>query len=185
VVGHHPIISDKLKNGSSKVQKFNQQGITLINRLYSMFMVSGRKPVNYYLCADLHFYESGILTITNTDDNSSFQVKQIVSGTGGAELDTPTKPGTLSMQVDNMKFELVSYFAVSSHGYVIVEDADNNGQLNINFNPVHVVPPQIGAGRRRVIGKKTKRIMKSKKKSKTKRKSKQKKRKQKKSVISI
>ena len=174
VVGHHPIISDKLKNGSSKVQKFNQQGITLINRLYSMFMVSGRKPVNYYLCADLHFYESGILTITNTDDNSSFQVKQIVSGTGGAELDTPTKPGTLSMQVDNIKLELVSYFAVRSYGYVIVEDADNNGQLNINFNPVHVVPPQTGAGRRRVVGKQK---AKSKKKNKTKRKSKQKKRK--------
>ena len=172
VVGHHPIISDKLKKGSSKVQKFNQQGITLINRLYSMFMVSGSKPVNYYLCADLHFYESGILTITNTDDNSSFQVKQIVSGTGGAELDTPTKPGTISMQVDNMKLELVSYFAVRSYGYVIVEDADNNGQLNINFNPVVVT--QIGAGRRRVNGKQK---AKSKKKNKTKRKSKQNKRK--------
>lgn len=73
------------------------------------------------------------------DDNSSFQVKQIVSGTGGAELDTPTKPGTISMQVDNMKLELVSYFAVRSYGYVIVEDADNNGQLNINFNPVVVI----------------------------------------------
>jgi hypothetical protein len=178
VVGHHPIISSKLKKGSRKVQKFKPDGITLIHQLYSMFMVSGHTPVNYYLCADLHFYESGILTITNTDDNSSFQVKQIVSGTGGAELDTPTPPGHLSMSMpDNtntFELELVTDDVNRSHGYVIVEDAHNDGQLNITFNPVEIdelkEKKQSGAGRRRIIRKKTKKRMKIKKKSKTKRK---------------
>jgi hypothetical protein len=174
VVGHHPIISSKLKKGSRKVQKFNPDGITLIHQLYSMFMESDHTPVNYYLCADLHFYESGILTITNTNDNSSFQVKQIISGTGGAELDTPNPPGHLSMPDNNntFKLDLVTDDVNRSHGYVIVEDVHNDGQLNITFNPVEIddlkEKTQSGAGRRRIIRKKTKKRMKNKKKNKTK-----------------
>jgi len=175
VVGHHPIISSKLKKGSRKVQKFNFDGIALIHQLYSMFMESDHTPVNYYLCADLHFYESGTLTITNTNDNSSIEVKQIISGTGGAELDTPNPPGHLSMPDNSNTFELelVTDDVNRSHGYVIVEDVYNDGQLNITFNPVEIdelkEKKQSGAGRRRIIRKKTKKI-KSKKRSKTKRK---------------
>jgi hypothetical protein len=178
VVGHHPIISSKLKlkkgKVSRKVQKFNPDGITLIHQLYSMFMESDHTPVNYYLCADLHFYESGTLTITNTNDNSSFQVKQIVSGTGGAKLDTPNPPEHLSMPDNSNTFgfglELVTDDVNPSHGYVIVEDVHNDGQLTITFNPVEIDElNQSGAGRRRIIRKKTKKI-KSKKRSKTKRK---------------
>ena len=137
-------------------------------------MVSGHTPVNYYMCADLHFYESGILTITNTDDNSSFQVKQIISGTGGAELDTPNSPGHLSRSIsmsilDNthtFELELVTYDVNRSHGYVIVEDAHNDGQLNITFNPVEIdelkETKQSDAERKRIIRKKTKKRTKRK-----------------------
>jgi hypothetical protein len=157
IIGHHPIFSSKLKNGSHKIQMFNSSGIDLIRRLYAAFTVDGRVPANYYLCADLHFYQTGHLTIIPQNGDPAIQINQVVSGTGGSELDNIVPPGGLAgfLPESDIRFNLVTYQSIRSHGYTIISDPLNNGQLNIEFKPVIT---QTGAGGRTQTRKQNKRI---------------------------
>ena len=136
---------------------FDSHGIKLITQIYNAFKSDTHiPPANYYLCADLHFYQTGILTITQSD-NDSIQINQIVSGTGGADLDTIVPPGKLTGGVPgtNTQFELTTYQSVKSYGYTIISDQLDNGQLSIIFKPVQSQPDGTGGRKPNLINKKT------------------------------
>ena len=61
---------------------FSYQGLTFLDTLFSMRNISTNK---YYLCADIHHYQSSELTLNNHN------LKQIVVGTGGKRCDPINK----------------------------------------------------------------------------------------------
>jgi hypothetical protein len=82
-IGHHPISGFKYKNNN-----VNQIVPTelFINMLYSVF-TAHNKIKYYYICADLHNYQIGTLTIRK-DGSEPMTIKQYIVGTGGTDLDT-------------------------------------------------------------------------------------------------
>jgi hypothetical protein len=88
LIGHHPIVGYKFKNDEvgilQDMPEFLMEGGIFAN-IVSAF---GGKPVNYYyLCADLHLYQSG--TITVSIGGAETAIKQYIVGTGGTKLDDP------------------------------------------------------------------------------------------------
>jgi hypothetical protein len=91
VVGHHPLMSYKIKekDGVEKLKLFNLNN--LLNFLYNGLLLqlnSLHREFNYYyLCADLHQYQVGTIVLTDKNDGKTFNIKQFIVGTGGAEKD--------------------------------------------------------------------------------------------------
>lgn len=98
MVGHHPIMGvkrkikeKKLKDGTIKKTEEDvmETSVGLINFIKNS--ASARlglftdKSI-HYLCADIHLYQQGQITIPLDDDNALL-INQYIVGTGGAELD--------------------------------------------------------------------------------------------------
>lgn len=93
LVGHHPIISIRLKNKKKLNEKtglmeekeketkelLRDDGVNLIQNIFSKF----QNAVKYYLCADVHQYQEVDIHI----DGLNTPIKQYVVGTGGTDLD--------------------------------------------------------------------------------------------------
>lgn len=93
VCGHHPLIGFK-----NQVVKTDKKGKTKVKggiELYSAAMYElmldisehVHAPHLYYLCADIHNYQKGIVTITDSSAGRTATVRQWIAGTGGAKLD--------------------------------------------------------------------------------------------------
>lgn len=78
IVGHHPLISCKIKNKDKYIKQHN-----LLDILDLLTNKNGNKKI-YYLCADTHNYQN--IKITNLKNNNI--LNHIVIGTGGAKPDS-------------------------------------------------------------------------------------------------
>ena len=78
IVGHDPILSrrDHTKD-KKKMVSLSESGINFLNTIYSEFPNADK----YYLCADVHHYQKGIVTM------GKHEITQYVVGTGGTKLD--------------------------------------------------------------------------------------------------
>ena len=118
IIGHHPISGYKFKEEKnedgvvipahiellSDIIKFN----TVLKEIYR---IAGGNDVNYYyLCADLHMYQEGDISLTTNDSNMI--IKQYIVGTGGTKLDDvipdniefPTMPG-ISYTMNRVEYD--------------------------------------------------------------------------------
>lgn len=83
IVGHHPIIQSKLKKDKPSL-------LSDINLFKNVLLSMYRTGVKYYyLCSDLHLYQTGIVTIA-IDNDIPMIIEQYISGIGGTELDKGT-----------------------------------------------------------------------------------------------
>lgn len=82
-IGHHPISGLKYKK--DRVNQIIPSDL-FINMLYSVFTTYNNIKY-YYICADLHNYQIGTLTIIK-DGLEPMTIKQYIVGTGGTDLDT-------------------------------------------------------------------------------------------------
>jgi hypothetical protein len=87
IVGHHPLTQYKFKKGKMVHLTLNPVfNDILYNEIYVKLNKEGEIkeiPINYYyLCADLHQYQSGNVII-----NSDMHLKQYIVGTAGAKKD--------------------------------------------------------------------------------------------------
>lgn len=80
-IGHHPLysIKNKIKNNVEKKDDYKSENF--INFLKQIEKILLGKKI-YYLCADTHMYQEGIVNIT-----PEITIKQYIVGTGGAEQD--------------------------------------------------------------------------------------------------
>ena len=111
IIGHHPISGYKYKNNKiNLIQSFEG----LIKLLYSIHKklhdISVRRvhPIRYYyLCADLHLYQVGNITIHNKQNDDIMLVKQYIVGTGGTKLDDSPflRPELLLPAEDELSFK--------------------------------------------------------------------------------
>jgi hypothetical protein len=91
ICGHEPIVSLKIKKGKplnpelkdglpETGEEGKYRGINFFHNIYSQFPSAEK----YYLCADVHNYQEGIIEFK---DEERTKVTQYVVGTGGTELD--------------------------------------------------------------------------------------------------
>lgn len=133
VCAHDPIVSrrDKIKNGNKLTIKtpLGKSGIRFLNTLYSKFPTQNK----FYLCADVHHYQFGIIKI---GDNI---IHQYVAGTGGTECDEkcPVNPeaeiNTFEVGTDDLLkgFKLIECKRV--HGYLYCHIDNDSGILKCVF----------------------------------------------------
>lgn len=83
-IGHHPITGYKYKN--NKIKLIEPSNL-FIDVLYSVFRLYSNVKY-YYICADLHNYQIGTVTIESTIGGENMTINQYIVGTGGTDLDT-------------------------------------------------------------------------------------------------
>jgi len=132
IIGHHPIACIKPKpifNNDNKFttkNEFNDKlANTILNEIY--LKINEKDKINYYyLCADLHQYQEGSITITN--QTNTMTLDQYICGTGGTELDNYTKTVEGKKQIPNQsktidnKDKTIIYTMksnISSYGFLV------------------------------------------------------------------
>lgn len=84
LIGHNPIIYEKRKKGGALFQM--DSGVEFTDMLFDIIQTPHYDDLNiYYLCADYHQYEEGIITIQK--GGQSIQIHQYIAGMGGTKLD--------------------------------------------------------------------------------------------------
>jgi len=132
VIGHHPMVGIKNKKGKNNEQRSDELiGVFRYNIL-------PKRPNVTYLCADVHLYQKGIVTIDN------HEIHQYIVGTGGTTLDEP--PLDEPPLVDQIKpTDYTHKTSIRNHGYLKVQ-VNPNGNVEAEF--VGVDPPTQSGGRR-------------------------------------
>jgi len=125
IFAHEPLYSIKTKISEDDGKYFLS---SFVHELTGLLMDNSVGKKIYYVCADVHMYQSGIIT-----DESGHIIHQIVCGTGGAEKD--------SFVFDDRIFKKSGYsycvnITKDSYGYVDLS-IDSNG---VNWKYINVLP---------------------------------------------
>lgn len=124
IVGHHPLMGFKIKE---------KKGVEIVETLYSADLIefiynnifnqiNNPNIKYYYLCADLHQYQSG-----NVSVNGKMQIRQYIVGTGGAKLDKYDK--NLIMSSHNSNYNKTTNDIISTY-QMSNEDLENSTAEN-------------------------------------------------------
>jgi hypothetical protein len=153
---HHPLIGFKnqtIKNEmvNNKMKTKIKGGIDIINvALYKLFLdlLLLHAENFFYLCADIHNYQEGIVTINDLD--KTIKIKQYIVGIGGTDLDDDYNEkyqidygvNTIVTEADSilttnvvikdnisLTYDLQKHF--SDYGFIVVE-INNTSNVNIN-----------------------------------------------------
>ena len=91
ISGHHPIIGVKYDSEPDDLKKPNPEILNdipdfkpILKQIYEL--TKHNDLTYYYLCADLHLYQHGLIQLT-TDNGDIMKITQYVVGTGGTKLD--------------------------------------------------------------------------------------------------
>jgi hypothetical protein len=122
ITGHHPIIFCKTK----KDKKMIIETTELINFFNNLSNLASKKIV--YICADTHFYQKGIVTLTGT----GLVIEQHIVGTGGAKCDNICNSDSKDITLTNINYKLD--LEINEYGYLIY----NNGILTFNIVPFDI-----------------------------------------------
>jgi hypothetical protein len=140
VVGHHPLFDLKTKKDdeSGKI-KTKEEVMPLLNELYYETIYVPLQAVNsgikyFYLCADLHQYQTGTVTITAAGAARPLLViQQYIAGTGGTELEKNpydhSKDGGVIKNTDKYQitYNIIPSANEYTHGFLVCKlDTDKN-----------------------------------------------------------
>jgi hypothetical protein len=127
IIGHHPIITSKISKKGERKNKILNGLLNLFINISKYFKISKDEMINiYYLCADNHLRQEGIIQVKD------ISINQYVSGTGGAELDYCT-PNEI-MRVNDLQYKIT--LCNETYGFYHIEEKD--GELKFNFIDVGV-----------------------------------------------
>ena len=143
IIGHHPIAGFKIKTDDSgnTTQKNMYVSHLFLETLYSIYQ---QKPSAnlFYLCADLHCYQEGDITISK-EGSPDMKVKQYIVGTGGTKLDDNPFTSSITILTDytyandtfsvnyTMSEDQISASKIESHGFL--ECFNNDGVMSFSF----------------------------------------------------
>lgn len=145
IIGHHPITGIKIKNK----EKVFLNDIPVFAELLRKIHTEVNDPTvkYFYLCADLHLYQKGIVTI-KTDTHDDMVIHQYIVGTGGTELDDPLPPDSEKKKerspLKGIEYELV----ISSNAFGYLE-CDVKEMPTFQFIGVGKTKKYNGGGSRR------------------------------------
>lgn len=103
ITGHHPITGFKYKKEKVKLMDDVPDFYPILNIIYDLFEI---QPNYYYLCADLHMYQYGKISIT-FEENKVMNIYQHIVGTGGTELDDNSQLKTTSKINENISYTMI------------------------------------------------------------------------------
>jgi hypothetical protein len=142
MIGHHPIVCIKKKEVEEE-KSFKVKLNSDIHMQFNEFFQSGivslfdpdrtKLPTYYYLCADLHLYQSGVITILplpTTKYPSVTRIHQYIVGTGGTPLDLAIGDG----DVNKMRGESLSEYIVD---YTVEHKNHDFGFLSCTVSSDH------------------------------------------------
>ena len=170
-VGHHPIVC--FKNKKESVQLLSMP--SLMNFIYGTIYSKGSDIKYYYLCADLHQYQPGVIKI-----NDEMTINQYISGTGGADLDDEVSVGEENKAeiffMDDKKTKIPAEYTMteskSEHGF-LTGTIKVDGNIDFDFHSTSTPTPtstEKKGGRVAEKTRKTRKTRQSKKTRKSKRK---------------
>lgn len=142
IIGHHPIIYVKSKAKKGKPT----DKIDDLNGLCDLFKSFGNQVVGkklYYLCADVHNYQTGDIKF---NDSPIPKIHQYICGTGGAEQDSC---GTQQ----NIELNEISYSNIScavKFGF-LVGDIEGSG-VKFNFIDANIDDEPVSAAAGALVG---------------------------------
>lgn len=135
-VGHHPLVElkrEKTAENNIQGEKIFKNKIDYVHEfldffynLYLMMSVSPKKL--YYLCADLHQYQKGIINY------KQMEVEQYIVGTGGTKLDPD-----VDLKADRVNNQPNSYLEYEvqensmSHGFLVCKEKNSQKELDFKF----------------------------------------------------
>lgn len=151
--GHHPLLCLKSRDISSTIE-LEDTNMEWNRFLFHVILENDLQKIQnkYYFCADLHHYQTGVITITNGE--TSIEIIQHIAGTGGAYMDpeiipdqitpdqiTPHHERTISIQEEDSENVINSSYKMEKsrkeNGFLIIHD-NPNSLLQILFYPVHL-----------------------------------------------
>ena len=107
--------------------KLDELAKFLYEELFIKLKKTKRDFSYYYLCADLHQYQSGNITIGQGDD--LMEIRQYIAGTGGANKDTYDKERIKKYIEKNLKVETHAGIVYDMSPYDIEHSRSENGFL--------------------------------------------------------
>ena len=156
-VGHSPIVSAKSKMEKDKPPK-NKISCKLfgglLEKVHRMLVskpspksksksksksnTTNLPPKYYYLCADVHLYQTGTVTMRFPNLPSPMMIKQYVVGTGGAELDDPPTSANIEMEVPDGPEKKVAFSydidkSLKTHGFLRCISDNHTGNIQFEF----------------------------------------------------
>ena len=144
IIGHEPIYGLKLKIDKKTLDRKHK--ISILTKFIS-FITDKLIPIlqtnnikTYYLCADIHIYQYGIITFTNTN----YIIEQHIVGTGGAHQDI------ISDKLENNYLDTLKYKIIEqsqNFGFITVNIINQNVDINyISVTDISVTEPVLKGG---------------------------------------
>jgi hypothetical protein len=177
IIGHHPILYQKIKNNKLVFPSLGEGVIDLfMESIYKKVIEKTNYPIKYYyLSSDLHQYQNG--TIQITDKYNTINIEQYIVGTGGANLDPDIKElyqVNTPYKIKKNKYDITYNLneeqrnnIQSVNGFLQCEENNNDGNLYFKF--INTNLNSLGGKRKKIKTKqKTKNITKRNKYKKTK-----------------
>jgi len=125
-IAHHPICFVKNK-GPNIIKQTNGKLLNFFNLLDKII---GDKSI-YYLCADIHLYQYGIIRL-----DSGLTIKQYIVGTGGAHQDNYKYKGSRD-PVYQMTIQNRLQSSASDLTYQVLENYNKTyGFIEVDINPI-------------------------------------------------
>lgn len=145
-IGHHPIISSKVKDGVDMESNIHlQMFFRFVDSLLSYRLSSSNI---YYLCADTHLYEKSKIVLNpmvdTTDGSKPITITQYIVGTGGTDLDEQNPIGEITKFISKKESNMFKYITYEPdlheriddvYGYLRINSTASN-KLNFEFKKV-------------------------------------------------
>jgi hypothetical protein len=116
LIGHHPIIGTKVKKGKV-IKPLND--IPFFTPVLTNIYEKIPDAIFYYLCADLHLYQKGVVEMEMNDGIMS--IEQHIVGTGGTKLDDEIPRSELNKVKTRDSVSYVMLQGESSNGFLECE----------------------------------------------------------------
>jgi Icc-related predicted phosphoesterase len=128
MIGHQPITGFKLKDG--EIRQLND--IPFFKPVLIQIHKLLPNTVNYYyLCADLHLYQHGTITLKYQDleQEKEMIISQFIVGTGGTELDKPIPEEITSYTTETINYNMLDSMAACGFLKCKVDDLEPTFQF--------------------------------------------------------
>jgi hypothetical protein len=136
IVGHHPIAQYKYKK-EVRYLVLPDFANMIYDNIFSILKDKGLCHIKYYyLCADLHQYQTGTIVIKD-----EMIIKQYIVGTGGASMDAeiPIPEGLITKSDGGITYTINE--SIEENGFLKCA-IDGEGEFNFEFIPV---PEDVGS----------------------------------------
>jgi len=162
IVGHHPIIGIKfttLNNSDGEIEILDDIPYFLETLQMIKRTVTNNEAKYYYLCADVHLYQSGTIDI----NNGEMVINQYIVGTGGTELNEKIPDEFLRETYERVRDNAKYTITESIHDFGFLECVIDETPKFTFISATNTVPA--GGRKKRKTRKITKRSKKARRKT--------------------